>query len=428
MAGWSCPDRDLMIWDGTLKANNFIINGENLDDRYVNISGDTMTGDLTIGTASEQVKINFSSYFASPAGSPNKIDLLGGLGLYGFGVESGAISYVAGDGGSHKFYDLTDLNFTIGDSTSAHDAHSHIIQNVSEPVALSDVATKNYVDEVKLGSLGDVTFTGLANGDVIYRSGGQWINLAKPSTTDTYYLENSTDGVVNWALQTAALTPSWSTVLSVGGNTSGGGNPTLTTTDKLNVRDSAIYINSPTDGDLDIVADDKITLTGASVSMPNSANWKIGALSGAQASHTGNTTETVLATITIPAGTLGANGAFRLWWTNDGTNSANTKTFRVRINGLGSTVLFSSGGLKTSTVVNYFLNCSNRNSASSQIAWGGGNCFVNGGASSSLKTDTINTGTTALNVVITVQLANSAETGTLEYYMLEYTKGVVAWE
>lgn len=48
MAGWTSPDRDLTIWDGTIQAKNFSFNGQSLDDRYVNVAGDTMTGDLNI--------------------------------------------------------------------------------------------------------------------------------------------------------------------------------------------------------------------------------------------------------------------------------------------------------------------------------------------------------------------------------------------
>lgn len=46
MAGWTCADRELIEWDGTIGAKKFKINGADLDSRYVNVTGDTMSGAL----------------------------------------------------------------------------------------------------------------------------------------------------------------------------------------------------------------------------------------------------------------------------------------------------------------------------------------------------------------------------------------------
>ncbi len=51
------------------------------------------------------------------------------------------------------------------------------------------------------------------------------------------------------------------------GNTTGGTDIATTTTDKVQFRDSAIYINSSTDGQLDIVADTEVQLAATTVDL-----------------------------------------------------------------------------------------------------------------------------------------------------------------
>jgi len=53
------------------------------------------------------------------------------------------------------------------------------------------------------------------------------------------------------------------------------------------------------------------------------------------ATVTGTLTETLLATVTIPANALGPNGAFRLTYTATETNSANNKTLNFLYNATG---------------------------------------------------------------------------------------------
>lgn len=48
MGGWVCTTPDNQRWDGTLNANTLQEGGVNLADTYVNITGDTMTGKLTM--------------------------------------------------------------------------------------------------------------------------------------------------------------------------------------------------------------------------------------------------------------------------------------------------------------------------------------------------------------------------------------------
>jgi hypothetical protein len=57
------------------------------------------------------------------------------------------------------------------------------------------------------------------------------------------------------------------TEVLVAGNTSGGTNIELSTTDKVQFRDAAIYINSSVDGQLDIVADTEIQIAATTVDL-----------------------------------------------------------------------------------------------------------------------------------------------------------------
>lgn len=63
------------------------------------------------------------------------------------------------------------------------------------------------------------------------------------------------------------------------------------------------------------------------------------AKSGASAAHTGDTTETTLATINIPANSIGANGVLRITSFWSCTNNGNTKTARHK---LGATTIASA--------------------------------------------------------------------------------------
>lgn len=63
------------------------------------------------------------------------------------------------------------------------------------------------------------------------------------------------------------------------------------------------------------------------------------ARSGASVSVPADTTEDILATITLPANALGANGFIRFRALFGLTNDANAKTFRLRIGGIGGTVI-----------------------------------------------------------------------------------------
>lgn len=139
------------------------------------------------------------------------------------------------------------------------------------------------------------------------------------------------------------------------------------------------------------------------------------AKSGVGVSHTGNTNETTLATITIPAGAMGPNGQVEVEVVFSFPNSANTKTMRVKLGG----TLASSTATTANASFQGKSRIANRNSASSQVAPG---ALVMSTTTSAVNTLTINTASAA-DITITGQLANSGETITLESYLVRITYG-----
>ena len=142
--------------------------------------------------------------------------------------------------------------------------------------------------------------------------------------------------------------------------------------------------------------------------------WRGLAASASQVSHTGDTDETTLATITIPAGVMGANGLLRvttLWTT---TNNANNKTQRIK---LGSSE-FLAYVATTEASHQHLTVIRNRGAQNSQVgaAKAAANAFDL--STSAVATASIDTSAQA-SLSITGQLANAADTITLESYLVE---------
>jgi hypothetical protein len=146
-------------------------------------------------------------------------------------------------------------------------------------------------------------------------------------------------------------------------------------------------------------------------------NFRVLANSYAAVSHTGDTNETTLATVSIPAGAMGANGVLRITAFYSVTNNANNKTPIVKFGGTGGTAYFSR--IEASiAAIRFTTYIGNRNSASSQV---GGVAPTGGGDStttSALTTSAVNTAN-AVDLLFRGTLANSADTITLEGYTVE---------
>ena len=146
----------------------------------------------------------------------------------------------------------------------------------------------------------------------------------------------------------------------------------------------------------------------------NLGTWKVLAHSAVAVTHTGDTNHTVLATVVIPAGAMGANGCLRITATFSNNNNGNNKTQRVQLN---STTIVGGFNNTTNVFSHHVALLSNRNSQSSQVrAFDTPSSF--GNSANALATTAIDT-SVAQNLTFTGQLANSGDTITLERYLVE---------
>lgn len=139
--------------------------------------------------------------------------------------------------------------------------------------------------------------------------------------------------------------------------------------------------------------------------------------SGASVSCPADTTEDTLATITVPANALGANGVLRILTTWTFTNSANNKTMRVRYSG-GAGTIYSSNVQTTQATSQVLTLISNRNATNSQVGAANDHDGLTLGSASAIVTSAVDT-TASTTIVITGQKANSGETLRLERYVVE---------
>lgn len=137
------------------------------------------------------------------------------------------------------------------------------------------------------------------------------------------------------------------------------------------------------------------------------------AQSAAAVPHTGTTSETTLATITLPAGSMGANGRIEIDALWSVTNSANTKNTRVR---LGGTEIYRST-LTTSAALRHLTMAHNRNSQASQVAMDKFTANGTGASGNAVTTAAVDT-SAEQTITLTAQLASAAETITLESYIV----------
>lgn len=237
----------------------------------------------------------------------------------------------------------------------------------------------------------------------------------KPATNDGTALGNASTswadlflasgGVINWANGNYTATHS---------------SGLLTLSGPLSIGTS----NALTAGTIELGAASDTTVSRLAAGTLGVEGWAIPYIIGQSAvasSHTGNTSETILATVTIPAGAMGPNGAIEIVTLWSYTNSANNKTWRIRLGGIAGAQVANI--TRTTTAADGDLRViRNRNSQSSQVFYRNTLGFGIGAGSTTPSTGGIDT-STARDLVFTAELASSGETITLEGYTVKILYG-----
>ena len=164
------------------------------------------------------------------------------------------------------------------------------------------------------------------------------------------------------------------------------------------------------------VANGGTNATTAIAAMASLKGVYVLAHSAAAVSGAADTNENILATITVPANSMGANGMVRIWtlWTVN--NDASAKTVRVRFGGIGGTAYFSAS-IANQVTTHLITLISNRNATNSQVG-SPGLAAGFGVSTSATITSAIDT-TAETTIVLTAQKADGTDTMTLERYLVE---------
>lgn len=129
--------------------------------------------------------------------------------------------------------------------------------------------------------------------------------------------------------------------------------------------------------------------------------------SGAAVTAPADTSENILATVTVPANALAANGIIKIDLSFALTNNANVKTIRARISGIGGTVVLSHNAASIDSADYAFkltnANATNAQKSSSFVFSPTGASGVSMNATSAIDT------TATTTIVITAQKASAGD-------------------
>ena len=142
------------------------------------------------------------------------------------------------------------------------------------------------------------------------------------------------------------------------------------------------------------------------------------ARSSASVSHTGDTSETALATISVPGYTMGETGMLRVTPFWSGNNGAGTKTIRVRFSSIAGTAYHSQAlgaTIQSALATTYILNTT----SSAQIGGLAAASTTGVGTSTAAAPTGANDTAADLTLVLSGQLADAADTVTLRGYVVE---------
>lgn len=130
-----------------------------------------------------------------------------------------------------------------------------------------------------------------------------------------------------------------------------------------------------------------------------------------------DTSENILATITVPAGAMGLNGIIRILAVWTCTNNANVKTVRARFSGIGGTI-FATGSMASAVSLRQFTQFANRGVSNSQVGGSSAHNVQFTNTTNAAITAAVDT-SAATTIVLTAEKATAGDTLTLESYSVE---------
>lgn len=212
---------------------------------------------------------------------------------------------------------------------------------------------------------------------------------------------DTTNGNVYIAKTVGVGTASWTRVQNYDADLETIAGLTATTDNFLQAKSSAWASRTPAQ-----VKDDLNDAVGKGIRV-------LGA-SAVAASVSSGTSEVTLATITVPANAMGANGRLRITteWTY--TNGSNNKTLRVKFGGQTWMQIVAT----TTAHQKHQIEICNVNATNIQKSFVTGLVTAFGSSANSIQSGAADT-TTSLGITITGQPATGGETITLESYLVE---------
>ena len=128
-----------------------------------------------------------------------------------------------------------------------------------------------------------------------------------------------------------------------------------------------------------------------------------------------DTVENTLASIVIPAYSMGPNGFVKVHWVTSHTNSANNKFWRVKLGSIGFTALTRT---TQGATMQWLTKVQNQNNVASQKSFNNQTNIVFGDSGAAVTTGAVNTAVDQ-TLTITVQKALGTESMVLECWDVE---------
>ena len=148
------------------------------------------------------------------------------------------------------------------------------------------------------------------------------------------------------------------------------------------------------------------------------------AISQIASSVTGTTSETVLASATIPAGLMSANGQLEIFMLWSHTNAAAARNLRSRFgtDPLAGTIYYNPS-ISTTNTTQSFMIIKNNNATNSQYGFPNSTGAGYATSTGTLITSSWNTATTNHVLAFNGALVDTSQTITLEGYSITYVEG-----